>query len=386
MKKIVFCGNFNFPRGGATANYIENLAKSLQISGYSTEVISNVNKNSLIEESEDFNYEGIKVHPYEMSDNKLKKNFQLQFLQYKYVLQILKSIDLKANDVVITSTSNNFLNRAITRWCKNKEIKTIACVLEWHESKFFKYKSFDFRYWQYLDYFYKANLKFDAIIPISKKINNFYESKGLNTFLMPPLTNTKDISYTKKRNLKKKFIFPANGKMKDDLNTMLKAIKYYKYDNNLEFHFCGVKKIEIEKIIGENFLEEYNNLIVVHDWLDYNDLLELYKTMDFLLLIRRTSKQTLSNFPSKVPEVMTYGVIPVVSNVGDYTNYYLQDNYDSIFIEKNDIDSCIEAIDNALKLSLQEQDKISKNAYNTAVEKFDIYSWSDKLYKFIESL
>lgn len=41
--------------------------------------------------------------------------------------------------------------------------------------------------------------------------------------------------------------------------------------------------------------------------------------MCFMLLARTTSFMTIANFSSKVPEVMSYGIVPIANKVGDYT-------------------------------------------------------------------
>lgn len=48
----------------------------------------------------------------------------------------------------------------------------------------------------------------------------------------------------------------------------------------------------------------------------YGELIGLYQEMHFLLLARGVSQMTLANFPSKVPETMCFGIVPIVSEVG----------------------------------------------------------------------
>ena len=95
---------------------------------------------------------------------------------------------------------------------------------------------------------------------------------------------------------------------------------------------------------------------------------------------------TLSNFPSKVPEVMTYGVVPVVSRVGDYTKYYLKDGVNSVVFEGCDANSCAKAIRRAISFSKEEYIEISSKARECVEKKFDYHNWTKKIKQAIESM
>lgn len=78
------------------------------------------------------------------------------------------------------------------------------------------------RYWYTI-----SNLipRCDMVFPISTFIKDFYESKGTSTFIIPPLTEVRD--ETSKVQLPYKFILPANGKMKDNLESMICCISEF---------------------------------------------------------------------------------------------------------------------------------------------------------------
>lgn len=58
MNRIFICGYFNFPRGGAAANYVQSLAKIFLALGKKVIVVSNRNPNVLFTGNK---YQGIKV-------------------------------------------------------------------------------------------------------------------------------------------------------------------------------------------------------------------------------------------------------------------------------------------------------------------------------------
>ena len=195
--------------------------------------------------------------------------------------------------------------------------------------------------------------------------------------LIPILADTeeKDIdeSMSHKQGIKK-FIFPGNGKIKDDLVTMVNAFVLAKQRTNesIELHLTGIKKERLEKIYpGITSVKG----VVIHSWLNYDELTELYKKMDFLLIAREKSQMTLANFPSKVPEVMCYGVIPIVSRVGDYTRTFLTDGKDSAIFDGNDELACMGAMLRAASWTREEMIEISRCAYRTVSEKMNLETW-----------
>jgi glycosyltransferase involved in cell wall biosynthesis len=108
--------------------------------------------------------------------------------------------------------------------------------------------------------------------------------------------------------------------------------------------------------------------------------------VDFLLIARENKRSTNANFPSKIPESMCYGVIPIVSKVGDYSNYYLTDGKDSIMFNDCTADDCAKAISKAINLTFEERTKMSANSRKCAIEKFYYKNWADALCNYINSL
>lgn len=83
---------------------------------------------------------------------------------------------------------------------------------------------------------------------------------------------------------------------------------------------------------------------------------------------------------------MTYGVVPVVSRVGDYTKYYLRDGENSLIFDGYDASVCAKAIRRALALSYTEYGYLSRGARNSAEDLFDYRRWSKSIYNCIENL
>ena len=82
---------------------------------------------------------------------------------------------------------------------------------------------------------------------------------------------------------------------------------------------------------------------------------------------------------------MNYGIVPVCSDVGDYTNYYLTDQLDSIFVRKCTAEDGAEAFRKAISLSYDDLIKMKEMSRKCAREKFDYRVWSSKIVDFLEA-
>lgn len=185
----------------------------------------------------------------------------------------------------------------------------------------------------------------------------------------------------------RKFIFPALGKMKDALTSMVIAAQNILMleDSRIEVHFCGVKKEKVAEILKIR-TEELDSRMVFHPWMEYDELIKLYNSMHFLLMARSESQMTKANFPSKVPELMTYGVVPLASRVGDYTEFYLINGYNSFVFDGCEVNTITETMKKCLSLTDEELRCLSRNARVTVEKKFCYKAWVNPIKEFLESI
>lgn len=192
------------------------------------------------------------------------------------------------------------------------------------------------------------------------------------------MADTQEFPYEYNKSGKIKFIFSANGKMKDSLESMLRGISSLSKEKvkQIEFHLTGVKESTVREILGDNF-DSMQDVIILHSWMEYKDLVELYNQAHFLFLAREKNHMTESNFPSKVPEAMTYGVIPIVSDVGDYTKYYLEDGKNALIMNGYDVEVCMKSLNRAIVLPKEEIKSLSNRCREFAEDVFDYRNWTD---------
>lgn len=384
MGRVFICGYYNFPRGGAASNYVQYLAKVFMSMGKEVIAITNTNPEVCLEYR---SYQGIHVEPVQLKKDKIGHYLDFHFRMGDYCKRLLNKYNPDSQDIIIAYSRDSSTLKAVLQVGKKTGAKTGVCLVEWFERKDFDKGLLDPLYWNSQYAFYVLSRKFDFLLPISTYIADYFGKKGCKAFCIPCLADTTEFEFTKKQISEKRiFIFPGNGKMKDALAEMLRTFSKLSTEelNRIEFHICGVSQFA-NQIIQEVKLEQcLGKEIIIHNWMPYEELVSLFQKAHYMLLARDISRMTMANFPSKIPEVLSYGVIPVCSRVGDYTNYYLEDGINSIIMDGCDVDTIVAAVRRSLNLSEDELRKMSESCRRTAVDKFDFRKWVEPLKEFLE--
>ena len=378
-KKIFICTDRKFPRGDAGANRILNISKALKLKGWDVLVISlgkndeqHFNSNSFL-----YEYEGVKYFNIKSSNNKYKRKFEHNLLDGSRVIGILKKQGIDVEDKVLIYSSAFFFTNKLLSFCKKRGIKVACDVVEWHQPFQFKTGRFGISYNLYKYCFENLYPSAKNIISISTYLNNYFSKKGCNTVLLPIFVEVnEDTDYYQSHSPVTNLIYPGNPYRKDSLITMLKALDSLseEYRSRIRMHFTGstihhlYKCIPGEEVILDKLIKE--KIVIVHSWMEYEELLYLYKRIDFALIARPINQVTKANFPSKIPELLEKGIPSITNKVGDIVNY-LNDGYDSILYEGENVQECCDAIKRVLSLEKKEIERMHMNAKLSAIQKFD---------------
>ena len=184
-------------------------------------------------------------------------------------------------------------------------------------------------------------------------------------------------------------IYPGNPFTKDDIKVMLKGLLKLNFEErkNIVFHSTGISEKMLRDFLGEeqSMIDDLGETLILHGRIDYHELEILYSKMDFLFMSRPNTLVTEANFPSKLPELMAWGIIPICNEQGDYTNY-LTDGIDSILFLKNTPSDCAAALRRSINISEEMRSKMRIAARKCAENNFDYRVWAEKLNKFFEEL
>ena len=374
MKRhVVICGLFRYPRGNATSNYVQYWADALKLAGYKVTILSYVNKEYTSKQH--FLYRGVDVIDLEnhISIIPLQRLLNGRLFQFR-MKQTIKKLKLNNEDVVAVCDFSQISNPVLKKK-KKYHYKTCGYPLEWFHKEFINNE----KRAQIREAEFQRNKEHDIIFPISHLIAQQFELSGAIVDVIPIMADAEEFQYKEKdlSNGKYELIYPANGALKDALDQMLVGLSLLSKEeqSRIILHIKGVKKEYVQNLLGENTWETMKDVFVFHEWLEYADLVKLYQSCHYLLLARETNQMTMANFPSKVPEVMTHGVVPIVTNVGDYTKYYLFDGENSIVFDGCEPQTVADAIRKAISLPYDEYKRLSINARKTVEDKFDYHNW-----------
>lgn len=388
MNRVFIFSEGAFPRYGANSNYIQYLAYCIKEAGMQPYIISQLNKEIISSEAAQLEYRGLKILRTEFGNNRITKFIQSRTGFLSERISILKKMKIDSKDYVLVFRSKHIFLKSLLKLRSRTGFKLIGAVLELFGRKEFDVKHADREYRSYVKTFNEYFPQFDLILPISTFIEEYFKKRGCRTFLIPIMADCAEFTREDKEFSKYRIIIPANGKMKDSLSLMLKsycALEKSELERS-ELHLCGIKKDKIYQALSEKELKIFQKYAIVHDWMKYDELVALYQKMHYLLLIREICQMTQANFPSKVPETMNFGIVPLVSEVGDYTKYYLKDGVNSFFIKEHDIESCKKSLSAAINLSKEEYQSYSSNAIACVEQRFDYHNWNKKLGKAFKEL
>lgn len=375
-KRVFLCLDNGFPRDGSSSNYIEYLGLAILNAGYDVHIIGMDERND--KGTGDFK-------PYKGMDYVLLRKSGWRNNLRDFLIQT----GVGKDDFVIVYTFKLRTLEPILRLSKKNGFYVAVCVVEWFRRIQLGIGIRGYvRYFFYWIFFYIMLPRAGNIIAISRHLEKHFKECGCHTLLMPILMEHASECMREPHKYPLNFIYSGFSWEKDCLDEVFHAVFHLPEDDRkkIHYHICGMKDEEFRECLGNDneLVQKALTVTTLHQWMEFGDYEDLLDKMDFVIIARRTNQTSLSNFPSKVPEMMAHGIVPVASRVGDYTDLYLNDGLDSFIFDGYDAEACETVIKRALKLERPELDRMSQNAKKTVEQKFYYGLWSEKLKKFIE--
>lgn len=395
MKRMFICTERIFPRGDAGANYIQYFAQALLEKNWEVTVISCGKKQYDASGKIITNHKGIQCEYLDLPENKIQHYLSFTYCLGKIFVKKLKNLGFSDDDYVGFYTYNKCLVEGVLNSALHikKERSVIFCV-EWYQKENYINDKFGSRYRRYNDFFRCIYPECGKIFSISKLINEHFKSIGCETMILPIMADVTEYVTNEDvhaiKSIKKDtvdFIYSGNANNKDSFSVMFRsvALAREKYGNRIVFHLTGIKREKLEKVLGfdAEIIEKLGDSLIIHPWLRYEELVNLLRTMDFLLLPREDIHSNRANFPSKLPEMMSYGIIPICSNVGDYAEGYIKNHENGFLMNGCDEKVCFDAIDIAMSLSKDKREEMAMDARKTVEAKFDYHNWTEIIDDFL---
>lgn len=385
LKRVFIVGSPKFPRGSAGANYDQYVALSLRDAGWQV-VILGKGLNRPDDYFEDhFEYKGI-IYENEEDTWKVKYGVSLNF--YRNMFQ---KYHMSSNDYFVVRDLGWLPQKWIVKQCGVDHMCYVHFEILRPEQ--YKLHLINPQYWCFqLKWCYKL-IKMKKALPISAVLENIDQQYGSRTLRLPIMADPDEFGESKRDHKPEilNFIYPGaklNG-CEDNIELMMESFASLSQEEKkkVRLNITGTSYNKLKEKLGKSayLLDDLKDVLVIHKWLEYKELIDLYRQMDFMILVRFVNPVTQANFPSKVPETLSFGIIPVCTRVGEYTSNYLVDGRDSIVFEPDSREACMDAVRNAIHMSEEEYLRYRYEARKTAVEKFGYKQWAKRLNDFILS-
>lgn len=380
-KRVFILGAPGFPRGSAGANYDQYLALALLKAGWKVVILGKganrqedkVGSAYIYKQIEYRNEKPTKVEKYGMTK--------------KFYIEMYKEYKMTRDDYYILHD----IGWRAQSWLARKIGTEHMSYIHYEDLLPIQYRHYliNPRYWGMV---FKWEFKLNSVpkaLPISEKLRSVEIEHGCKNTLILPIMSDPDEFGEAKRAFKPqilKFIYSGAkaNTHEDDLTLLFQALQMLAdhEKKKIEIHITGMREEKLKEKVGNSeLLKELP--VKVHGWMKYNELIDLYREMDFLALPRFKNGVTEANFPSKIPESLSFGIIPVCSKVGDYTKTYLKDGYNSFLFKTGNVNECVRAIRKALNITEEDYLKMRGNARRTAVEEFGYENWSERISHFL---
>lgn len=370
MRRIIFLTDDFFPRSGAVSGYIENIIILTQKAFLNADIVL-VARNNKLENCSLSKIRFVNID----SDNRI------DFI--KKMIRAIDKLNIVEEDIifnfVIKPENQVFIYLKLYR----NRGRVISYFGELFDLKYFGVSIVGMlKYLRYIVGFYIRSCYDNAVV-----VSTYLQKKLRieNIICIPPMCNMnegllRNVSEKKWDNVN--FIYPGSDKKKDRIESIIEVFgQLSKTRSDVKLHITGVKN---EKEMFSNKIEKLVNdgIIITHGWLSNDEYNELLAKMDFCIIIRDKQQSSMANFPSKVPETMQYGIIPIVSSIGDYTELYLNNN-NSFIVEGSEVDKFYLKILEILNMEPAELEAIHYESSKIAYDKFDIDNWVKIFHEYI---
>lgn len=372
-----------FPRGDAGANYLQYFALALIVAGCEVVVIGKKESDPKSMKLEEKEYKGIRY----INMPGKKSRFQNMTYDNNFFERLDRKYGFNTEDFYIFYCANYPLFKYFVN--KKKFDRTYFIRVEDLQPEQFKLGRFNPKYCAERMSIRYAQKHMRGTIPISQRLADQDRKYNQNVFRLPIMANTAEYSYNKPltsiQNIS--FVYPGlkvTG-LEDDFISMFHALNVLSEEEKkkITVHITGVNKEKISKMIDEEILNRLEDVLVFHGFIEYSELVKIYINSDFLILPRKINNITKANFPSKIPETMAFGIIPICTNVGDYTELYLNEK-NSIIMSGTGITSCVNGLRKAITMLPHERIAMRNNAIKLVEDVFDYRNWVDNIYSFLQ--
>lgn len=391
MKKRVFiCADVFFPHGEAGANRIRYLAMALGEQNADVYLLARQKEPVPGEDTASgwIDLPGFRCKPVSFGGS-LPGKLRCVLFRGRSMAKELKPLHAGRDDVFLIYGKNPLFVAQVRRFARSVGAKVFLDVVEWHQPYQYRFGRFS-PVWRMIDHtFSRLAPRMDGILTVSSFLADHFRACGKPAEVFPPMTDASEYTLGSRTVCGKEtldLIYPGIPFYKEDVLVMLKGILSLPEEERgrIRLHLTGLTSGEMAAYLKDEaaLLQELSGVIVYHGWLTREDLLDLYSHMDFVFFSRPVNTVTKANFPSKIPELMCRGIVPVCNKAGDFYRY-LEDGSNAVLFDRDDTGACSAALSAAVHMDPAVLARMKENARACASSVFDYRVWGERLVSFL---
>ena len=382
-KKIVIITTGWFPEGDAGAIRLQLMGRTLSEVGYKITVLCRGKLN------DKGYYNSIEYYSFRNNQCNLFSNL-FDYLEFPSKVKKYLHNNIDELYAVYIYNAHDSLFSYCKKLCSKNGIKLIHDCVEWYSPEEYTLGKFDLWYRKKNRINTKIIDKSFSIIAITKYLEEYFSSKGINTIRVPILCDT-EIGITPKPlhddNVTTVFYGGLPG-TKDLVGNLLEASLMLTEDEKkkLKIVIVGATKDYLVRVshIRSDVIDRCSEYTVLHGRLQHKQVLEIMSKADFSFLARDSElRYAKAGFPSKVVEALS-NATPMICNISSDLDDYLINGKNAVIAASHESKDLCDAIRRAISLTATEKQKMSSEALNSAKLYFDYRNYVDALKQFIE--
>ena len=382
-KKIVIITTGWFPEGDAGAIRLQLMGRTLSEVGYKITVLCRGKLN------DKGYYNSIEYYSFRNNQCNLFSNL-FDYLEFPSKVKKYLHNNIDELYAVYIYNAHVSLFSYCKKLCSKNGIKLIHDCVEWYSPEEYTLGKFDLWYRKKNRINTKIIDKSFSIIAITKYLEEYFSSKGINTIRVPILCDT-EIGITPKPlhddNVTTVFYGGLPG-TKDLVVNLLEASLMLTEDEKkkLKIVIVGATKDYLVRVshIRSDVIDRCSEYTVLHGRLQHKQVLEIMSKADFSFLARDSElRYAKAGFPSKVVEALS-NATPMICNISSDLDDYLINGKNAVIAASHESKDLCDAIRRAISLTATEKQKMSSEALNSAKLYFDYRNYVDALKQFIE--
>ena len=378
MKNILYIGGFDLPDNNAAAQRVIANSKILRDLGYNVLLVGltsdNANANNF------FNYDGLQCINIPYPHN------PVQWIKYLTSIRQYKKFWVNTTpDVVIAYNHPAVALSKLIKYCHQHGAKVISDCTEWYEphgSWLFK----KIKGWDINKRMYDVHCRVDGIITISRYLDDFYRSKGMNTVLLPPLVDIQAKKWDVKRyndNFENKRLVYAGSPLgkKDRLDWIISSL------SKIDSIVCGGYELEVIGITKEQYMSIYAQdgkgipqYVTFLGRISHEEVIDHLLRSDFQIFLREQTLPNMAGFPTKFAESISSQTLVLTNDTSNLMDY-LENGKNGFVLNIENEETLTDSLLKPLSLPLKEVRTLCSKIDNSV---FDYRRFAPKLKDFHE--